>query len=40
MKDPLNFNRLVETRMQAKDLKGKYVLIYGQPKTGKTTLAC
>lgn len=24
----------------SRDLKGKYVLVYGQPKSGKTTLAC
>lgn len=24
----------------SRDLKGKYICIYGLPKTGKTTLAC
>lgn len=24
----------------SRDLRGKFVLIYGQPKSGKTTLAC
>ena len=33
--DLLNLQPTVISR----DLKGKYILIYGKPKTGKTTLA-
>lgn len=29
----------IEPTVISRDLKGKYILIYGKPKTGKTTLA-
>jgi hypothetical protein len=30
----------VEKNVISRDLKGKYVLLYGKPKSGKTTAAC
>jgi Holliday junction resolvasome RuvABC ATP-dependent DNA helicase subunit len=29
----------IEPTVISRDLKGKYILVYGKPKTGKTTLA-
>jgi hypothetical protein len=30
----------IEPTVISRDLKGKYVLLYGKPKSGKTTAAC
>ena len=30
----------IQPSVISKDLRGKYVLLYGKPKSGKTTAAC